>query len=363
MVKYMCSCGADVNSIDCNGVYFFSNWAALHFAASKEHLEVIKILLSFQANINLSRKVLFFYLPRRSFSYHMTPLAISVEKGFVEIAEFLINQGALVNLTNAHRQTPLHIAAKKGIKEMIELLVTRNANLSFVDSSGEVPLFFAVRASKIDAVDELARNGFDMATTNSQRQTALHIACQTGSLPIVQRILEAQADIDARDSQGNTPLHLATMNEHHDITRYLLMHRADATIRNLKNRSPFFYASVEGAKLFRQHFQADGSVDKMVQAAEKQRSGQSTPSRRSRQKGSAESSVLSTPKLTRQSSIAGQSSLSSGTSPSRRSGNESVGGGEPFKIQVQEEFTRIHGSIDQLSRRMQDIERQINNKK
>lgn len=53
MVKFLCSSGADVNSIDANG------WAALHFAASNGHLDVLKILLPFNANINLARKVTF----------------------------------------------------------------------------------------------------------------------------------------------------------------------------------------------------------------------------------------------------------------------------------------------------------------
>jgi ankyrin repeat protein len=67
MVKFLCSSGADINAIDLvsSEISVFalrlwgsssSNWSAMHFAAANEHDKVIEVLLSFKANVNLSRK-------------------------------------------------------------------------------------------------------------------------------------------------------------------------------------------------------------------------------------------------------------------------------------------------------------------
>lgn len=43
-----------------------------------------------------------------------TPLMLAVKEEHVKIAKYLINQGALVNLSNSSGFTPLHYAAIKG---------------------------------------------------------------------------------------------------------------------------------------------------------------------------------------------------------------------------------------------------------
>ena len=165
-------------------------------------------------------------------------------------------------------QTPLHVAARMGNKQIVELLIKRGAKIKKYDNNDEIPLFVAIRGASVDVVDVLLQ-GFKMSTTNRKRQTALHLACLTGSSEIAGKLVDA-SDVNARDVFGNTPLHYATMGNCGDIVNTLLVHRADATIRNAKGKSPFFYASVEIAKQFRQHFQADGALDNLASAMQKQ---------------------------------------------------------------------------------------------
>ena len=53
-----------------------------------------------------------------------------------QVAKYLIEGGAEVNLKNSEKKTPLHKAAERGHTEVIEALLKRNAEVNAVDKSG-----------------------------------------------------------------------------------------------------------------------------------------------------------------------------------------------------------------------------------
>ena len=177
-------------------------------------------------------------------------------------------------------QTPLHIAARVGNKTIVDLLIKYGAKLNKIDNNDEIPLFIAIKASCVECIDRLLE-GFQMNTTNRKKQTALHLACISANTEIAKKILDYfkkdGANINARDVFGNTPLHYATMADNPDIINVLLDSKVDATIRNVKGKSPFFYASVEAAKSFRQHFQDAGALDALSNSVRNQRSQGAQP--------------------------------------------------------------------------------------
>ena len=73
-----------------------------------------------------------------AFMNTMTPLHVATVLGFDEIALYLIENGANVNLSSHVKgYTPLHLAVLSNKPEMlIELLTKTNANALIEDSSG-----------------------------------------------------------------------------------------------------------------------------------------------------------------------------------------------------------------------------------
>ena len=73
-----------------------------------------------------------------AFMNTMTPLHVATVLGFDEIALYLIEKGADVNLrSNLNGYTPLHMAVLANKPEMlIELLTKANANPMIEDASG-----------------------------------------------------------------------------------------------------------------------------------------------------------------------------------------------------------------------------------
>ncbi|MHC4239177.1 MAG: ankyrin repeat domain-containing protein, partial [Planctomycetota bacterium] len=94
--------------------------------------------------------------PNGKLQHGFTPLHWAVQENHIEIAKFLINQGADVNVNRSEPHcmvigTPLHIAAFMGHKELCELLITKGANVNadvtnmFMPISGYTPLHEAAR--------------------------------------------------------------------------------------------------------------------------------------------------------------------------------------------------------------------------
>lgn len=68
-----------------------------------------------------------------------TPLLLSVYRGHLEAAEFLISQGADINAQNNHGDTPLHLASWKDYKPLVEMLLSVNADTDSRNKDGCAP--------------------------------------------------------------------------------------------------------------------------------------------------------------------------------------------------------------------------------
>lgn len=57
----------------------------------------------------------------------MTPIFIAAEKGRTEIASFLIDSGANINITDHKRRRPFYTACRRGFIRIVQLLHAHNA--------------------------------------------------------------------------------------------------------------------------------------------------------------------------------------------------------------------------------------------
>jgi ankyrin repeat protein len=93
-------------------------------------------------------------------------LHYAAEKGRLEVAKFLVDQGAIVNVTNMWDKTPLHEAANAGHDELVWFLVENGARIE--------------------------------ATSNKKRFTPLHLASQFGHTSVVEYLVQNGADVSAQ---------------------------------------------------------------------------------------------------------------------------------------------------------------------
>src|SRR5262245_5502801 len=125
-----------------------------------------------------------------------TPLALAAHFGHLEVMRLLIDRGADVNRSAAHRiaVTPLHAALFGRQLEAALLLVERGADVT------------------------LARGGSGLKRAG---WTALHYAAGMGFRALVQPLLDRGADPSRVDEEGKTPLDVAIDANHRDIVEDL----------------------------------------------------------------------------------------------------------------------------------------------
>ncbi len=86
----------------------------------------------------------------------VTPLIVAVAGKRPEIVDYLVKNGADVNLTEStHGRSPIFFAAKNGDLEMIKFLKERKARVDLKDKSGKSPSDLAVEAKCESCAEEL----------------------------------------------------------------------------------------------------------------------------------------------------------------------------------------------------------------
>ncbi|MFH0824680.1 MAG: ankyrin repeat domain-containing protein, partial [Pseudomonadota bacterium] len=173
--------------------------------------------------------------------------------GRTDMAAFLLDRGAEVDVTSDSGQTAQSLACDHGRPKVLELLLKRGAdpNRKVVDE--ETPLFFAVRPTarelrerlwnrstdrdgsesgvsgqsqvlqrqRRECIQLLLAGGADVNIANNRGATPLMTACEWGGTEEVNLLLEKGADVTRKDHEGATALSIATRGKHTDIVKAL----------------------------------------------------------------------------------------------------------------------------------------------
>ncbi|CAG0882641.1 unnamed protein product [Cyprideis torosa] len=256
----------------------FSGHCALHAASQNGHLDVVKVLLRYNVDLEVEDK---------DGDRAVHHAAFGDEPGILEL---LARSGADLNARNKRRQTPLHIGVNKGHLGVVRSLLLLNCHpslqvrmgmcflclrslgnsaeedigvrvLFFVarrsssdkgidfcwqDSEGDTPLHDAVSKKRDDMLDLLLEAGADITINNNHGFNVLHHAALRGN-PSAMRVLLMKAPrpwiVDERKDDGYTALHLAALNNHVEVAELLIqVGKADMNVQNINLQTPLHLA-------------------------------------------------------------------------------------------------------------------------
>lgn len=255
-------------------------------AAENNHLQIVKLLLQWGADINDTGVD------------EMTPLFVSCVNGNKKVAEYLIEQQANIYKKNKHNILPYQAAFQLGYTDICNILKDRmkelpksippsdnehytilrqrrkmicrkqedkmdiKTNLSLnntkiakqllafkglinsKDNHGRTPLHRACHAGRSEEVTQLLENGATFST-DKQGQTGLHFACLKGHQKVVRILLRFNAPINQTDTYGQTPLHFACFAGYAEIAELLLKANANVESMDVYSKSPLSMAIIQ----------------------------------------------------------------------------------------------------------------------
>lgn len=193
----------------------------LHWAASFQNLELVKVLLN----------------PSQ---YAKNP----EKKVTIDIDDFLDDS----------LWTPFHIAASTGNLDIIKAMATHNPSPdpNLQTSTGQTCLHYAVSKNSYQIVEYLLKEmKASTRIKDKKNQLPLHRAAAIGSEKMVQMLVETgKSPLNMTDSFGLSPLHHALAEGHADVALQLVKYGADWRQLTAEGESPQDVALNDKIRIF-----------------------------------------------------------------------------------------------------------------
>ena len=212
----------DVNAAEADGM------TALHWAAHRDDLEAVDLLIGAGANVNAVT------------DHRVTPLSLSCISGRGAVAERLLKGGADPNAALPGGETPLMRAARADNVATVRTLLAHGADVNAKETRGEqTPLMWAVAEGHSAVAQVLIESGADVRARSKRGYTPLLFATRRGNLDSVRLLLAAGVDVNDTAPGGGTALLAAVINGRADVVDLLLDKGADPNLQGDVSEPPF----------------------------------------------------------------------------------------------------------------------------
>lgn len=134
------------------------------------------------------------------------PLHFVIEKYKTEIAKYLIDNGADINVKDEFGCTALSKAIGYCNDHLIDALIDKGADVNLANENKNLPLHDAIMYDlDFERVKEIFQKTNDKNAKGFDNGTPLHMAAAVGRQDIVNFLIEKEADKEAKDFFGRTP--------------------------------------------------------------------------------------------------------------------------------------------------------------
>lgn len=186
--------------------FFFrpeDNKNALHVASEKGYLEVVQLLLDNGAEVN-----------SKTASDHYTALILAAQHENSAVTKLLISAGADISAENGYGNTALHEACHAGNIEVAKELVAAGANVNAVNHKGSTPIHTLCYGESpgthtVEFLKFLLASGSNLDAADKRGMTPLLVCCTSGRVDLIEVLVEFGANPKVEDDQGRGAMAIA----------------------------------------------------------------------------------------------------------------------------------------------------------
>ncbi len=139
---------------------------------------------------------------------HYTPLHWACMRAHWDVAEYLIETGADLNVVGGDGGTQINWAVHHDNVEIVKLMVEKGAKLNIRNQWGMTELHTAIWRGCIHVVEYLLDHGSDPSIKTNEGWTAMHYAFRSGHDNVIDLLKRRGISLDVQDNTGRYPQHL-----------------------------------------------------------------------------------------------------------------------------------------------------------
>lgn len=212
--------------------------SALHIAASKGFLEIVQLLVEYDADMLLLNVI------------DMTPIHLAVRDGHVRIIEFLLSSVKKIPtrlLNDIITVGQMSVSSSDRIVEMLMKYRAKTAEPSTDDlDDKDASLLLASHGGKIKLVKSALEDGANIEVVDGKGMTPLLWASLRGCTEVVKVLLENGAEVNKANRAGWTPVIQAAASGHLDTLQVLIDHGGDVNQSTGYSETALMFAAGEG---------------------------------------------------------------------------------------------------------------------
>jgi ankyrin repeat protein len=205
ITRLLLDAGANVNAVN------FEGTTPLKEAAQIGATEVVQLLIERGANLDHAPYVM-----------EDGPLIVAAAKDHIEVVRLLLTAGANSRAQQSGGWSCLHYALLNKNKEMAALVLEYCPNVNASTRVGLRPLHLASMAGFVDICSQLVNLGAEVEARDSGGLTALRVAVQDGELEVVKILIKRGARTDTVGAEdGHSLIEIALILGHESVYHYL----------------------------------------------------------------------------------------------------------------------------------------------
>ncbi|MCG8525080.1 MAG: ankyrin repeat domain-containing protein [Opitutales bacterium] len=190
----------------------------LHLACSNAHWEIVDYLIHKGANVDA----------RTEYGVSVLSYAIRDSADCLDTLRLLVEKGAEINVEHSAIGSPLHAAVNRGNLEAVEFLIQQGADIEVQGRYGS-PLQMNIIFIENEN-DEMAKHLVKLGASASEYSygmNAMHLAALKDKWELIQIMIDHHWEVDVKDDYGHTPLFYAARHGNRNAYDTLIAAGAD----------------------------------------------------------------------------------------------------------------------------------------